>query len=122
MGGDSLMGCEINLVGHDQNLRKKTTEQNRVEKYQSALHAGKLNTWYILKNLSYVCVYVLGKDVKYISQKQNSLKNIGLCDPGKVDSHLYVSLPPLYSGDNDISYLLGWSWGLNKLIHVKHLG
>ena len=47
------------------------------------------------------------KDVKYISQKQNSLKNIGLHDPRKVDQCFYASFPPLYSGGDNSSYLLG---------------
>ena len=57
--------------------------------------------------LSYVCVYVREKDVKYISQKQNSLENIGLRDPRKADQCFYGSFPPLYSGDDNSSYLLG---------------
>ena len=57
--------------------------------------------------LSYGCVYVHEKDVKYISQKQNSLKNTGLCDPRKVDQCIYASFLPLYSGGDNNSYLLG---------------
>lgn len=56
--------------------------------------------------LSYGCVYVHEKDVKYISQKQNSLKNTGLRDPRKVDQCFYASFPPLYSGGDNSSYLL----------------
>lgn len=66
-------------------------------------------------------MYVREKDIKYISQKQNSLENIGLCDPRKVDQCFYASFPPLYSGDDNSSYLLRLLGRLNKLIYVKHL-